>query len=313
MTDPDPYRFKAPELPPVSEATSTDDHSGNWLWIHYDNTEHSYRTDDGLKPVPAPLQDVVTPENPLDVSVYYSMRSPYSYLGLHRYLWINSNFNVNLTVKVIFPVAVRTPGMFSGGLGGTEEAPPKKGGRWYKWGDAVHDTARTGKYEGVPFRFAYPDPIAQNHWPLDGPEAGRILPLDQQPYIGWLVRLASAAQLAGKSNEYAHAVSPMIWGAQSQYWPADVEAAFNGIGLDYTATIKDIQANPDKYDAVWGQNQVEQMAAGHGGVPLAVFRGEPFFGQDRIGQLLWRMRESGLTSRPAPIAPFVTKPLHLDD
>jgi 2-hydroxychromene-2-carboxylate isomerase len=312
----DLYRFKAPELPPVSPATPDPGaHTGNYLWQHYDDVLHSYRNEDSLEPFPPPLQDVVTPENPLEVSVYYSMRSPYSYLSLPRYLWINSNYNVDVTIKVIFPVAVRTPGMFGGGMGGTEEAHPKKGGRWYKWGDAVHDTARVGKYEGVPFRFAYPDPIVQNHWPLDdqGDEWGHIAPLDKQPWIAWLVRLGAAAQLAGKSNEYVWAVSPLIWGGQSDYWPEDVEGAVNGIGMDYAATIKDIQANPDKYDAVWSKNQDEMTASGHGGVPNGVFRGEPFFGQDRVDILFWRLRQNGLTTRPEPKPPIVAKPLRWSD
>ena len=29
-----------------------------------------------------------------------------------------------------------------------------------------------------------------------------------------------------------------------------------------------------------------------------VFRGEPFFGQDRIELLFWRMRQAGLKPRP---------------
>jgi len=30
-----------------------------------------------------------------------------------------------------------------------------------------------------------------------------------------------------------------------------------------------------------------------------VFNGEPFFGQDRIDLLVWRMRQHGLRERPA--------------
>jgi len=37
-----------------------------------------------------------------------------------------------------------------------------------------------------------------------------------------------------------------------------------------------------------------QDAAGHWGVPLMVFEGEPFFGQDRVDALLWRMEQRGL-------------------
>jgi hypothetical protein len=45
------------------------------------------------------------------------------------------------------------------------------------------------------------------------------------------------------------------------------------------------------------------------GVPNMVFRGEPFFGQDRFDVLFWRLRQNGLTTRPEPRAPFTTKPL----
>jgi hypothetical protein len=32
-------------------------------------------------------------------------------------------------------------------------------------------------------------------------------------------------------------------------------------------------------------------------VPTTVFRGEPFFGQDRLELLLWRLRQNGLEAR----------------
>ena len=33
------------------------------------------------------------------------------------------------------------------------------------------------------------------------------------------------------------------------------------------------------------------------GVPLFVFKGEPFFGQDRMDMLIWRLAQYGLTER----------------
>ena len=42
------------------------------------------------------------------------------------------------------------------------------------------------------------------------------------------------------------------------------------------------------------QNQQALDAAGHWGVPTMVLRGEPFFGQDRIGTLRWRLDQYGL-------------------
>ena len=41
----------------------------------------------------------------------------------------------------------------------------------------------------------------------------------------------------------------------------------------------------------------ELEAAGHWGVPTMVFEGEPFFGQDRIDLLVWRMKQKGLRGR----------------
>ena len=39
--------------------------------------------------------------------------------------------------------------------------------------------------------------------------------------------------------------------------------------------------------------------AGHWGVPTMVFEGEPFFGQDRLDVLLWRLKQNGLKERAA--------------
>ena len=54
-------------------------------------------------------------ENSLETDVFYSMCSPYSYLTLQRYTWLNSNCIVGVNIKVAFPVDVHTPSMFAGG------------------------------------------------------------------------------------------------------------------------------------------------------------------------------------------------------
>jgi hypothetical protein len=156
-----------------------------------------------------------------------------------------------------------------------------------------------------------PDPILADTWP---PESGSQItaPMDSQPYITWLIRLGNAAQLKGKTLEYCLAVSPYIFGAGCPIgeWPFRVEEAFNSIdGLNYNATIKDINANPDKYDSVWQQNQVEFQATGQGGVPTMSFNDEPFFGQDRFNQFFWRLRENGLTQRKVRRGPMVARPM----
>jgi 2-hydroxychromene-2-carboxylate isomerase len=83
--------------------------------------------------------------------------------------------------------------------------------------------------------------------------------------------------------------------------------------MDYDETIADIQKNPEKYDACWQESQKMQMESGHGGVPLMIFRGEPYFGQDRFDHLFYRLCQNGLTMRDEPIWPRVTKPRRWPD
>ena len=305
--------FVVPELPPVPDIVNPHDHSGNWLWRHMDITTDSYRNRDELEPPPVPNTEPITAENPLEVHVCDSVRSPYSYLVVPRLAYLQSQYNCKVELHVVFPLAIRDPSFFgqpenpTSGEGFAEH--PKKGGRWYKIDDIFWDCIRVGQYQGMPFRFAHPDPIKQVLYPHDDPNYMRIAPIEDQPYISWMVRLANAAELAGKSVEFLLYTGPLIWGGKSEYWPADIPEAIGKCGMDYDATIKDIQENPAKYDAVWQASQKLQMDSGHGGVPNMVFNGEPFFGQDRFDHLFWRLQRNGLTKRVEPIEPFVTKPL----
>ena len=58
-------------------------------------------------------------------------------------------------------------------------------------------------------------------------------------------------------------------------------------------TVISVMANPGAYT----QNQKDLESAGHWGVPTTVFNGEPFFGQDRLDLLVWRMKQHGLQPR----------------
>ena len=291
-------RAAVPEMPPVPPVTTFDHPTDNWVWTHCENGHHRAQEER-----PAPQREVVTEENPLQIDVFYSMRSPYSYLSLFRLVYLNSNYNVDVDVKVIFPIAVRTSD--SAGSGGASSLA----GRWYYYWYSIMDAPRSALYEGVPFRYANPDPIVNDTWPPGASQA--VAPMEAQPYIAWLVRLAMAATRVGKALEYCFAVSPLIWGARTPIgeWPLHVKAAVDGIGMDYDAVIADIQADPEPYDQIWLRHQDEFQATGQGGVPTMSFNGEPFFGQDRFNQLFWRLRQNGLTARKEPRAPFVARPL----
>jgi len=319
--------FRPPEMPPVPNPVNPPPDANNWLWRHHDvnnGVNNHENKPDEFDPIPAPQTENVTSDNPLVVDVCDSIRSPYSYLVINRLAYLQSNYNCKVTMRVIFPGAIRMPDVAGGAVDDegnqvlqvpAQKTHYKQGGRWYKWADCVWDCYRVAEFQGVPWKFANPDPIDQNHYPFLGLNYGQVPTIEGQTWISWMVRLANAAQLAGKSMEFLLFTGPLVWGGQSDFWPADIPAAWNMLktDLDYDETIADIQKNPEKYDACWQESQPMQMASGHGGVPNMIFRGEPFFGQDRFDHLFFRLRQNGLTMRDEPVWPHVTKPIRWPD
>ena len=77
--------------------------------------------------------------------------------------------------------------------------------------------------------------------------------------------------------------------AKSAPFPALVFAA--GLAL---SAMEEAIAEPASHDAEVEANQQALAAAGHWGVPTFVLDGEPFFGEDRIDTLRWRLGKRGL-------------------
>ena len=313
-----PHDPAVPDLPPMPVTDNPGMNPNAFLWTHFNDNIFPPR----VEGVPERRTRIVTEEDPLEVSVFWSMRSPYSYLALNRLVWLNSNYNVNVNIRPILPVAVRST---KGGKG-------KAGGLFglaYKVPDAVWDTRRQGKFLGVPFNFPVPDPVWQVWNPGDkvpGPDNWLSThPPEKQPYIFWVTRLACYASLQGKALDYINQVSYLIWSgvvhpnnpaAADDYakghWPNYVKEYMNRVdGLDYDDAIKYIRKNPEEVDQCWIDSAEGLALTGHGGVPTMIIEGqnEVFFGGDRFDQFLWRLRQNGLTKRPQPRAPFTTKPL----
>lgn len=53
-------------------------------------------------------------------------------------------------------------------------------------------------------------------------------------------------------------------------------------------------ADPTSHRATVEASQEALAKSGHWGVPTFVFEGEPFFGEDRIDTLRWRLGKRGL-------------------
>ena len=103
--------------------------------------------------------------------------------------------------------------------------------------------------------------------------------------------------------DYLDEVMRMVWNGQKAPWNKDnyahVRNAIQAAGIDAEKLMADVAANPHKYDKLLEANQDLQLEndCQHTGVPNFVFRGEPFFGQDRMSMLLWRLEQYGLRER----------------
>lgn len=218
------------------------------------------------------------------VDVFWSMRSPYCYIALDRILEIREKYNVDFVFRPIWPIAIKDPKFFKG----IEEYMS------YRIPYQDLDTLRSAQFVGIPYKYPNPDPV------LQAPNFGPVKPMEEQPLIKLLTYTAAAAAEMGKGWEYLDQVSRMMWnGSVPKEWDKGdhIRNAINRAGIDADKLIKEVGDHPEKYDAIIAANQKLQDDYNSGGVPLFVFRSENFFGQDRIDQLMWRMKLSGLKER----------------
>ncbi len=213
----------------------------------------------------------------LTVDLYWSFRSPYSYLATSRLAALARDFDVDIQVKIVAPLAVRDPEFF-------ERSDP----RWMIY--TITDVARVAEMMGIPIGAPNPDPIVQDI-------ATRAI-APEQPHIFRLLRLGVVAVERGKGLAFIDEVSRVIWGGQVKWNEGDhLKEAARRAGLDLDDMEAEVERDRERLDQVVERNEADQKQAGHWGVPLMVFNGEPFFGQDRIDCLQWRMQQHGLTKR----------------
>lgn len=215
---------------------------------------------------------------PLAFDVFWSMRSSYCYLSLDRIMDIRRRWNVDANLRIVYPIAVRNPAFFTS---------VSKHHRPYH----TRDSQRVADFQGIPYRRPVPDPILQN---METREFA-----SEQPHIRRLTRLAASAQEQGKALEFQDQVMRLLWDGRTDNWNEGTHLAdaITRAGLDADALMQAVDTAPEHFDALIEQNQDAQEGAGHSGVPLFTFNGEPFFGQDRIDMLVWRMKQNGLTPR----------------
>ncbi len=213
----------------------------------------------------------------LHADLFWSFRSPYSYLAIGRYRALCESYDLVIDLRPVYPLAIRQPDFF-------ERNHPN----WL--GYTVRDMMRVAQFHGIAFGAPRPDPIVQN---MTTREIAA-----EQPYIYRLTRLGQAASRRGKSLAFCDEVAQLIWGgAENWHLGNHLADAAQRAGLDLAELDSEAKSDADALDAEITANQSVLESAGHWGVPTLVFDNEPFFGQDRIEMARWRMEQKGLTKR----------------
>src|ERR1700710_1527821 len=98
----------------------------------------------------------------LSIDLFYSYRSPYSYLALPRTLQLVADYDLTVNLRPVYPLAVRAPSFFK-----------RTNPRFLRY--VALDAPRVAEHANIPFRAPRPDPIVQDLTTLEIAA--------QQPYI----------------------------------------------------------------------------------------------------------------------------------
>lgn len=202
------------------------------------------------------------------IDIYWSFRSPYSYLVTPDLARLREDYDVDVRMRIVYPIAIRDPSLVFD--------PSNRNKALY----IMRDSRRRAEFLGLPFAGPKPDPIVQDF--------ATMTVAEEQPYIHRLSALGIEAQRRGRGLELVTEVAALIFGG-TEGWDegGHLQDAVTRAGLDL-AELDAAMEGGDHLEEV-ERNQQALTEAGHWGVPTMVLREEPFFGQDRIETLRWRL------------------------
>ena len=194
-------------------------------------------------------------------------------------LKLKEKYDIEINFKVVYPIAIRMPEWFKG----------KNFFTFFFF--KMIDMRLQAKKLGIPFTSKLkPDPIRQNIM------TGKIS--SHQPYIFDICHLGQMAQMKGVGMEFAFEVSSLIFGGVEN-WNTDenLTEAAKKVGLDLNQLRESVNVHEEEIIGQIKQNQVDQLNAGHHGVPLTVIGDKHFFGQDQFDKIMETLKENGLKER----------------
>ena len=173
---------------------------------------------------------------------------------------LKNEYKVDVNFKIVYPIAIRLPEFF-------------KNKNLIYFLSLKTDVKKKAKKLSMSLNLPpKPDPIKQNT------VTGKIS--DHQPYIYDVCHMGQTMCNRGKGIEFAYELSKLIWNVKN--WNNDdvLEPLLGEFGEDLNEVRKSIKSNKKTLIEEIEMNQLDQKEAGHHGVPLNVYKGKYYFGQD---------------------------------
>ena len=206
------------------------------------------------------------------IEFFGSIQSPYCYFALDRLEAMARELKLRILMRPVLPGVIRIAETYA------ERSNMEQ--TYF-----THDVTRTAAFLELPYGDAQPCPVnwqTTSLW-VAGPQQARVMRL---------YNLLHAAHLAGGEHEYQLYANLMraIWSGATPGWDANDHLARYAEAAGLSAEL--IQ-QPDTLGgdatAYFAEDQQVMFDYGHWGVPMFAWRGEPFYGQDRLDQLHWRI------------------------
>ena len=177
------------------------------------------------------------------VDLFWSFRSPYSYIVTPRLIELERDFDAKVNVRPVLPIAVRQPEFFA-------NSDPL----WFSY--LMRDCVRSAQFAGMPLRWPRPDPVVMDF-------ATRTYP-KEQPHIHRLTRLGQLASERGFGLALLRSVSHTIWSGEVDGWHEGdhLARAVAKAGGDLAEMDAAVTAEADRLDAAIKANEAAQREGG---------------------------------------------------
>lgn len=175
-------------------------------------------------------------------------------------LKLKNEYAVDINFKIVYPIAIRLPEFF-------------KNRNLFYFTSLLMDIKKKAKKLNMSLNLPIkPDPIKQNII------TGKIS--KDQPYIFDICHMGQLMSNRGKGIEFAYELSSLIWSVKNWNTEDKLKNLLSEFGEDLDEVRESIKLNEKALIEEIELNQMDQKEAGHHGVPLNVYKGKYYFGQD---------------------------------